>query len=81
MKVLVSIMLALLFLTGSVCIRPSYAQMDPWQLKLETERRERLLNEKTYNETMKRIGSTGAVPKKDPWSKMRKDEPTPEPKR
>jgi hypothetical protein len=77
MKVLLAVVLALLFLAGPVSVRLSHAEMDPWQLKLETERRERIQNEKTYNETMKRIRSTGEIPKKDPWSKMRKDEPEP----
>ena len=51
--------------------------MDPYQLQLESERRARLENEKKYDETMKRIRSTAPVAKKDPWSKIRTDEPAP----
>jgi hypothetical protein len=75
MRVLLTFVLALLFLAGPISIRNSLAQMDPWQLKLETERRERIENERTYNETMKHIRSKGPIPKKDPWGGVRKDQP------
>jgi hypothetical protein len=77
MRVLLTLVLALAFLAGPIGVRTTRAQLDPWQLKLETERRERIENERTYNQTMKHIRSTGPIPKKDPWGGVRKNEPEP----
>ena len=41
------------------------------QYKYEREDQERKDNEKAYNDTMRRIRSTGPAPKTDPWRSVR----------
>ena len=43
----------------------------PTQYKYEGEDQERKDNEKAYDETMRRIRSTGPAPKTDPWRNVR----------
>jgi hypothetical protein len=50
---------------------PAWAQMDPLQLKYESERRERIDIEKKYNETVKRTQTGAPEAKGDPWRNMR----------
>jgi hypothetical protein len=53
---------------------PALAQMDPLQLKYETERRERLETEKKYNETVRRTQTGTPEVKADPWRGVRQPE-------
>jgi hypothetical protein len=77
MRVLSALLFVMLCLASPISLQRAAAQMDPYQLMLETERRARIENEKKYDETMKRIRSGEPAAKKDPWSKIRKDEPAP----
>ena len=48
------------------------ANKDPYQLKLERERREQEENERAYNATMKRLkGQAPATTNSDPWKQVR----------
>ena len=59
---------------------PARAQMSngsdktPLEYKYERQDQERKDNEKAYDETMRRIRSTGPAPKTDPWAKVRAPE-------
>lgn len=77
MRVLLTLALVLLSLAAPFSLQRAAAQMDPYQLMLENERRARIETEKKYNETMKRTQTKGPGAKKDPWSGVRKDEPEP----
>jgi hypothetical protein len=53
------------------------ANKDPLQLQYEREKRERDQNEKSYNETMKRLkGQAPVSAKSDPWKIVRPNTPT-----
>jgi hypothetical protein len=47
------------------------AEKTPLQYKYEAEDQARKDNEKAYDETMRRIRSTGPAPKTDPWRNVR----------
>ena len=64
--------------TMAILAGPAYAQMSmgsektPLQLKYEAEDKARAENERTYNETMKRLKSQApATTNSDPWKTVR----------
>jgi hypothetical protein len=70
MRLLLMSAVALAILAG-----PARAQMDPLQLKYEGERRERLENEKKYDEMMRHTQrGTTETKAADPWRTVRPTE-------
>jgi hypothetical protein len=58
---------------------PALAQStDPYKMKLEAEKKAHEEAEKDYNNTMRRIRSTGPMPKSDPWKVVRPEDKKPE---
>jgi len=76
MRVVLASALVLAILIGPVRaqISSNAPQMDPLQLQYEAERRDRLENERKYNETMKHIRTPAPTTKADPWRGVRSDE-------